>query len=56
MMQWQREEWKKDSGWIEKNGDWESEDINDVNQPIHTFHHYNFCQRACINLEYYQIH
>jgi hypothetical protein len=31
MMKLQIEEWKKDSGWIEMNGDWESEEANDVN-------------------------
>jgi hypothetical protein len=25
---------KKGSGWTEKNGDWESEDIKDFNKPI----------------------
>jgi hypothetical protein len=34
----QREEWKKDSGWTEKNGDWESEDVSLVKKPIHTVH------------------
>jgi hypothetical protein len=28
-MQWQEEGWK-DSGWIQKNGKWESEDVSDV--------------------------
>jgi hypothetical protein len=30
-MQWQRE--KEERRWIEKNGDLESEDFNDVNEP-----------------------
>jgi hypothetical protein len=34
-MQGQREEWKEDSGWINKNGSQESEDINNVKKPIH---------------------
>jgi hypothetical protein len=45
-MQWQREECKEDSvwmdGWMEKNGDWDSEDVSDIKKPIHTsvYNHY----------------
>jgi hypothetical protein len=31
-----KEEWKKDSGWIEKNGDWKLEDVSDVIKPTHS--------------------
>jgi hypothetical protein len=33
-MDWQREEWKEDSGWIEENGDWGSEAVGDVEKRI----------------------
>lgn len=36
-MRWQREDWKKDSEWTKKNGDWESEDVSGIKKPIHTF-------------------
>jgi hypothetical protein len=36
-MQCQRKEWKKDSGWTEKNGDWESEDVSNIKKPIAYF-------------------
>jgi hypothetical protein len=35
-MQWHREEWIKDSGWIQRNGDWKSEGASDVNFPLLT--------------------
>jgi hypothetical protein len=35
-----REDCKKDSGWIEKNGDWKSEDVSGVNKAIHILHIY----------------
>jgi hypothetical protein len=43
-IQWQREDWKKDSGWIEKNGGWESEDISDIKKLIHTKIRMNTCK------------
>jgi hypothetical protein len=36
-MQWQREDWKNDSRWIKKSGDWESEYISDIKKLIHTY-------------------
>jgi hypothetical protein len=37
-MQRQREEWKEDGG-IEKNGNWESEGVSDIEEPIHAKMH-----------------
>jgi hypothetical protein len=35
-MQWQREDWK-DSEWIEKNGNWKSNNVSDVKKVIHMY-------------------
>ena len=32
-MKWERKYWK-DSEWREKNGDWDSEDVNGVHKPL----------------------
>jgi hypothetical protein len=37
-MQWQREEWKKDSGWIEEDGGLEAEGFSDIKKLIHNIH------------------
>lgn len=34
MMNWSSEECKKDTGWMQKNGECISEDVNDVNESI----------------------
>jgi hypothetical protein len=39
MIQWQREDWKGDSGWTEKNGDWKSKEVSYVNKPVDTYLH-----------------
>lgn len=39
LIQWQREAWKEDSGWTEYNGVWESEDVTDMEKPVHTYIH-----------------
>jgi hypothetical protein len=35
-MHWQRQAWNEDDGLVDKNGDWESEAVSDVNKAIHT--------------------
>jgi hypothetical protein len=44
-MQWQREECKKDSGWIEKNSDWESEGVIGDNKSIRRYIHSSSVQQ-----------
>jgi hypothetical protein len=42
IMQWQREDWRKSSEWIDENGDWQSEVVGDVaalrNRCIHVLY------------------
>jgi hypothetical protein len=51
MMEWQREEWMKESGCrsVEKIGDGGSEDYNDVQKPL-TYNQMYICRPTYINL------